>query len=309
MAHGYLYELLRKVGLSDFAARTGEFLLVRPLKIVLIALLAFVGGRVASRALRRTVRSFRARAPMSPTSVRAEQRAQTLGDVLASLVRAVLWSIALLIILDEVGINLAPLLAGAGIAGVAIGFGAQSLVKDVISGLFILLEDQYGVGDVVTVEGATGTVEDLTLRVTRVRSVDGTVWYVPNGEIRKVGNSSMEWSRAIIDVLVPYDADLDLVRRVIREEGEAFALDPEWTSQVLEPPELWGVQSMEANHLIVRLVVKTAPRQQFAVARELRGRITDRLRKEKVRGPGATTVLVSAGALDQGAPPPPPDES
>jgi small conductance mechanosensitive channel len=303
MAHGYLYDLLRKLGLSDFGARTGEFLLVRPLKILLVALLAVLGGRLAARFLRRTVRTLRARAPRSSTSVRAEQRAQTLGDVLASLVRAVLWTIALLIILDEVGINLAPLLAGAGIAGIAIGFGAQSLVKDVISGLFILLEDQFGVGDVVTVEGATGTVEDLTLRVTRVRSVDGTVWYVPNGEIRKVGNSSMEWSRALIDVLVPYDTDLDVVRRVLREEGEAFASDPEWADQVLEAPELWGVQAMEANHLIVRLVVKTAPRQQYAVARELRGRITDRLRREKVRGPGAT-VLVTAGALDQGAPPP-----
>ena len=289
---GYLYELLRKVGLSDFGARTGEFLLVRPFKILMVILLAWVGGRIAGRAIRRTVRSFRARAPLSPTSVRAEQRAQTLGDVLSSLVRAVLWTVALLIIIDEVGIDLAPLLAGAGIAGIAIGFGAQSLVKDVISGLFLLLEDQFGVGDVVTVEGATGTVEDLTLRVTRVRSVDGTVWYVPNGEIRKVGNSSMEWSRALVDVLVPYDADLDVVRRIIREEAQAFALDPEWTGQVLEPPELWGVQSMEANHLVLRLVVKTAPRQQYAVARELRGRISDRLRKENVKGPGTSPIVV-----------------
>jgi len=303
--HGYLYDLLRKLGLSDFAAGTGEFLLVRPLKILVIVAVSMLVARFGRRALRRTVRTFRARSPLSPTSVRAEQRAQTLGDVLASLLGAVVWAIAVLIILDEVGINLAPLLAGAGIAGVAIGFGAQSLVKDVISGLFILLEDQYGVGDIVTVEGATGTVEDLTLRVTRVRSVDGTVWFVPNGEIRKVGNSSMEWSRAVIDVLVPYDTDLDLVRRLIREESHSFTLDPAWSTQVLEPPDLWGVQSMEANHLILRLVVKTAPREQYAVARELRGRITDRLRRERVRGPGAT-VLVTSGALDQAAPPPPP---
>ena len=304
--HGYVYDLLRKAGLSDFAATTGEFLLVRPFRIVLIVGLAMLLARIGARALRRSVRAVRARAPRAATSVRAEQRASTLGDVLASLVRAVVWIIALLMILDEVGLNLAPLLAGAGIAGIAIGFGAQSLVKDVLSGLFILLEDQYGVGDVVTLtDGATGTVEDITLRVSRVRATDGTVWFVPNGEIRKVGNSSMEWSRALIDVLVPYDADLDLVRRVIIEESHSFAGDAEWASMVLEPPELWGVQAMEANHLTVRLVVKTAPREQYAVARELRGRISARLRREGVRGPGQT-VLVTAGALDQGSPPPPP---
>ena len=302
--HGYLYDALRKAGLSDFAASTGEFLLVRPLKILLIAAMAMIVGRIGARALRRSVRAVRARAPMSTPSVRAEQRASTLGDVLASLFRAVVWIVALLMILDEVGLNLAPLLAGAGIAGVAIGFGAQSLVKDVISGLFILLEDQYGVGDVVTLtDGATGTVEDITLRVSRLRATDGTVWFVPNGEIRKVGNASMEWSRALIDVLVPYDADLDLVRRLIVEESHAFAADDEWSSMVLEPPELWGVQAMEANHLTVRLVVKTAPREQYAVARELRGRISARLRREGVRGPGQT-VLVTAGALDHGPPSP-----
>jgi small-conductance mechanosensitive channel len=299
-AHGYLYRLLLRLGFSEFAAETGEFVLVRPLKILLIVVVTIVVARLGGRALRKTVRTFRAKAPMTTTSVRAEQRAQTLGDVLASGFRAVVWTIAVMVVLGEVGIDLAPLLAGAGIAGIAIGFGAQSLVKDVISGLFVLLEDQYGVGDVVTVEGATGTIEDLTLRVTRLRSVDGTVWFVPNGEIRKVGNASMEWSRALIDVLVPYDADLDLVRRVIREESEAFALDPVWSARVLEPPELWGVQSMEANHLIIRLVVKTAPREQFGVARELRGRITDRLRREGVRGPGATMVVAPPAVPDAG---------
>ncbi len=299
VATGYLFDLLRELGLSDFAARTADFLLVRPLRVLLIVLLAVLIGRIGARGLRRAIRSVRTRAPLSPTSVRAEQRAQTLGDVVASLLRAVVWTVAALMILDEVGLNLAPLLAGAGIAGVAIGFGAQSLVKDVISGLFILLEDQYGVGDIVTLaEGATGTVEDITVRVTRLRAVDGTVWFVPNGEIRRVGNASMEWSRALVDVLVPYDIDLELVRRLITEEAAAFALDDAWQALVLEPPELWGVQSMDANHLTIRMVVKTAPREQYAVGRELRGRISSRLRREGVRGPGQT-VLVTAGALDQ----------
>lgn len=303
--NGYVYEFLVELGLSDFAARTGQFLLVRPAKILLVVLLAMIVGRIGGRAVRRTVKTFRARAPRTATSIRAEQRASTLADVMASTLRAVVWVIAGLIILDQVGINLAPLLAGAGIAGVAIGFGAQSLVKDVISGLFILLEDQYGVGDVVTLtEGVTGTVEDITVRVTRVRAVDGTVWFVPNGEIRQVGNSSMEWSRAVIDVLVPYDADLDLVRRIINEEAAAFALDPDWEPKVLEPPELWGVQAMEANHLTVRMVVKTSPREQYAVGRELRGRISAQLRRHGVRGPGQA-VTVSAGTVEPAAAPAP----
>ena len=303
---GYLYELLREAGLSDFAARSLEFVLVRPLKIFLIMLAAWILARLGARTVRRAIRSLHSRSPIRRNSLRAEQRASTLSDVLGSVVRVVVWVVAGLLVLDEVGLNLAPLLAGAGIAGIALGFGAQSLVKDVISGLFLLLEDQYGVGDVIDLgTEATGTVEDLTLRVTRLRATDGTVWFVPNGEIRRVGNSSMEWSRALIDVLVPYDVDLDRVRTVIGEEAEALSVDESWAEHVLEPPEVWGVQSMGADGVTIRLVVKTAPREQYAVARELRGRITARLRREGIRGPGQT-VLNSAGALDQEAPPPPP---
>lgn len=305
--HGYMYDALRRLGLSDFGAATGEFLLLRPLKILLIMLVATLVARLGSRAVRRGVRSVRARSPLTSRSARAEQRAGTLADVLASLVRAAVYSVATLNVLDVVGINLAPLLAGAGIAGIAIGFGAQSLVKDVISGLFVLLEDQYGVGDVVDLSGATGTVEDLSLRVTRIRATDGTVWFVPNGEVRKVGNSSMEWSRALIDVLVSYDSDIERVQALIAEEADAFAADPRWADSILDPPEVWGVQSMTADGITIRLVVKTAPRQQYPIARELRGRISARLRREGIRGPGQT-VLVSAGSLDQGTPPPPPPE-
>jgi moderate conductance mechanosensitive channel len=192
MEHGYIYELLRKLGLSDFQAGTGEFLLVRPLKIVAIVVAVVVLSRLGSRAVRRFVLGIHARAPMLAGSARAEQRAGTVGHALGSLVRAVVWVVGGLLVLDQVGLNLAPLIAGAGIAGVAVGFGAQSLVRDYLSGLFILMEDQYGVGDNVNVgANATGTVEDVNLRVTRLRSSDGVVWFVPNGEIRSVGNASM----------------------------------------------------------------------------------------------------------------------
>jgi small-conductance mechanosensitive channel len=280
MTHGYVYDLLRKVGLSDFQASTGEFLLVRPLKIVAILAVALVITRIASRACRRFVVGVHRRSPLLLNSPRAEQRASTVGDVLASFVRGAIWSVALLMVLSQVGLDLAPLLAGAGIAGVAIGFGAQSLVKDFLSGLFILLEDQYGVGDTVILMETTGIVEDVTLRVTRVRSVDGTVWYIPNGELRKVGNASMEWTRAIVDVLVPYDADLAKVQAAIRAAASDLAADPEWADDLLEEPEVWGVHATSPEGRTVRVVAKAAPSRQPAVARELRGRITERFRTE-----------------------------
>jgi moderate conductance mechanosensitive channel len=307
--HGYIYDLLIKLGLSDFGARTGEFLLVRPLKILLILVVAIVVGRIAGRAIRRFLRAARLRNPLRSESARAEQRITTIGDVLVGLVRALIGTVAVFLVLDQLGLNLAPLIAGAGIAGIAIGFGAQSMVKDFLAGLFILVEDQYGVGDVVNVGEATGTIEDITLRVTRLRAVDGTVWFVPNGEIKSVGNTSMEWSRALIDVIVPYDVDVAKASAAIGEEASALAADPDWRDQVLEEPEVWGVQEMGKDGLTIRMVMKTAPRQQYAIARELRGRISARLRREGIKAPGQT-VLVTSGALDQGAPPipPPPDE-
>jgi small conductance mechanosensitive channel len=305
--HGYIYDLLIKLGLTDFGARTGEFLLVRPLTILLILVAALVLARIAARGIRRFLRSVKSRSPLRAASLRADQRTETLGDVLASGVRMLILAIAVLMILGQLGLNLAPLLAGAGIAGIAIGFGAQSLVKDFLSGFFIIVEDQFGVGDTVDLEGTKGTVEELTMRVTRIRSVDGTVWFVPNGELRKVGNTSMEWSRALLDVLIAYDNDVNRVSELIKDEAMRFAADPAWDEYVLDPPEVWGVQTMGADGVSIRLVVKTAPRQQDNVARELRGRISARLRREGVRGPGQT-VLVSAGALDQGPPTPLPDD-
>ncbi|HUQ39675.1 MAG TPA: mechanosensitive ion channel family protein [Acidimicrobiales bacterium] len=307
MEHGYLYDLLREMGLSQFAARSGEFLLVRPLKIVMVFAVAAVAARIGGRLARRFTRSVHRRSPLRPLSARAEQRAATVGDVLASVVAGAVWVLAVFIVLDQLGLNLAPLIAGAGIAGVALGFGAQSLVRDYISGLFLLSEDQYGVGDIITLGDATGTVEDVTLRVTRLRAVDGTVWFVPNGEIRKVGNASMEWSRALIDVQVHGEADVAAASAAIAEEAQAMAGDPAWSDRILDPPEVWGVQAMDKDGLTIRLVVRTAPREQYPIARELRTRISTRLRRDGIKGPGQT-VVVTAGALDQGAPPPAPPE-
>ena len=281
MEHGYLYELLRKLGLNDFWASTGEFVLVRPLKIVAIVVAVTVLSRIGGRAIRRFVRDLHARASLIANPARADQRSRTVGDALAGLLHAVLWVMAVLLVLDQLGVSLAPLLAGAGIAGVAVGFGAQALVRDFLSGLFILIEDQYGVGDVVEIGGHSGTVEDLNLRVTRIRGVDGTVWFVPNGELRVVGNTSMEWSRAVVDVPVPPDSDVARAGELIAEEARAMAAEEAWADSILEPPEVWGVQAMATDSTVIRAVVKTAPRQQHVVARELRGRVSRRLRQEK----------------------------
>jgi small conductance mechanosensitive channel len=306
--HGYLYELLHAIGFNRSQASSGESLFGPPLKIVLLVVGGMVVTRIGMRAARRFVRAIHTRSPLRTGSTRAQQRAATLGDVLAGLVRAVGWTVVLLLVLGELGLNVAPLIAGAGIAGIALGFGAQSLVKDFLSGFFILVEDQYGVGDVINLGDATGTVEDVTLRVTRLRATDGTVWFVPNGEIKQVGNTSMEWSRALIDVLVPYESDVRAITGYLNEVAAEFAADQRWSEAVLEPPEVWGVQAMGSEGITLRVVVKTAPRKQYDVARELRGRITERLRQEGVRGPGQT-VLVTAGSLDAGTPPPPPPEA
>lgn len=304
-AHGYLQELVVRLGGTDFQARTVDFLVLGPLRIAGIALGALVLARLGGAAVRRTVTTLRLRAPLRIATARSQQRARTIADALAGLWRVAVWVIAALLVLGVLGIDLGPLLAGAGIAGLAIAFGAQALIRDYLSGMFILVEDQYGVGDVVTIGTASGTVEDLNLRVTRLRAADGTVWFVPNGDIRVVGNQSMEWSRAVVDVAVAYDNDLQSVLAALREEAAGLAVDPSWSNVVLEPPEVQGVQAMGNEGVTIRIVAKTAPREQWAVARELRTRITDRMRRDEVRGPGRV-VVVSSGTLDAGTPPPPP---
>jgi small-conductance mechanosensitive channel len=202
--------------------------------------------------------------------VRAEQRIDALSSVLRSVLSFVIWLTALLMCLGEVGIDLGPLIAGAGVLGVAIGFGSQSLVRDFLSGAFILVEDQFGVGDIVDVGEASGTVEAVSLRTTRLRAIDGTVWHVPNGEIRRVGNMSQHWSRALLDIEVAYDTVVEHARAVIKRVADAV-----WDGDdgVLEEPEPWGVEQLGANGVMLRLVVKTTPSQQWRVSRELRERI------------------------------------
>lgn len=252
------------------------------LKVVLIMALALLFARLGGRLAARSIRSIGARSPLRVASPRSEQRAETLAGVAVGLIRVFVWTVAGLLILGELGLNLGPFLAGASIVGVALGFGTQSLVKDFVSGFFILVEDQYGVGDVVTITEQTGTVEEVNLRVTRLRAADGTVWFVPNGEIRKVGNAAKEWTRAVVDVLVSNKADLDAAMAAIAEEVAAMGEDPAWGAAVLEAPEVLGVETMAAEGVTVRVSTKTAPAQRTPFAREMRSRITRRLQRDGV---------------------------
>jgi small conductance mechanosensitive channel len=275
----YFYELLTKLGLTD----DGATLLENPVKIVIVIVIAIVAARLGARLAKRIVNSIGTQSALYIASPRAEQRMRTIGGVMASLVRIVVWAVAVMYVFDLLGFNLGPLIAGASIVGVALGFGAQSIVRDFLSGFFILVEDQYGVGDVVTVaDKVSGTIEEVNLRVTRLRSVDGTVWFVPNGEIRTVGNAAREWARAIVDVVLPYSADTTAALAAIEDEAQAFSNDPGWSDALLEPPEVWGVEAIDAAGLTVRVVVKTEAARRAAVARVLRGRIGERLRRDGI---------------------------
>ena len=216
---------------------------------------------------------------------RRVQRAKTMGSLLKSIVGGVLVAVFGTMILAEVGVNIAPIIASAGIVGVALGFGAQSLVKDFLSGIFMIFEDQYGVGDVVDVGPASGTIEAVSLRVTRLRDQQGTVWYVPNGEILRVGNMSQNWARAVVDVNVGYGEDLSRVTRILKEVAHDIWADEDYKGIVIEEPEVTGVETMTPEAISLRVLIKTAPMQQWSIARELRLRIKARFDQEGIRMP------------------------
>ena len=246
-------------------------LIAQPAKVLLIVVLAFVATRVLRRAVHRAVHSVGAAA--ATTTPRAVRRADTIGDLLRSIGSFGIWSIAGLTILGELGVDLGPLIAGAGIVGVALGFGAQNLVRDFISGIFMLMEDQYGVGDVIDAGPASGVVEAVTLRTTRLRDVQGDVWHIPNGNIERVANKSQQWSRALLDIQVSYLSDSERAAVVIKDVADGMWRDPDWSEEILSEPELWGVENLGPDGVVIRLVVQTRPLSQWNVARELRARI------------------------------------
>ena len=272
-----------------------------PGAIVIIVVIGLVFRWLVRRAIDRLVR--RASAGVVPGAIagtkagavladlrpgageRRKQRAETMGSVLKSVASGLIIAIVIVMVLDQVGVNIAPIIASAGIVGVALGFGAQNLVKDFLSGIFMILEDQYGVGDSVDLGEAIGTVEAVGLRVTRLRDVDGTVWYVRNGEILRVGNQSQNWARTVLDITVAYESDLDQVQQLLQEEATAMYEDEQYHDIIIEAPEVWGVERFDKDGAVVRVVLKTAPLQQWPVARALRQRIKARFDAAGIRIP------------------------
>ena len=255
-------------------------------------------GRVSLRRRRPAAQASQAAYDLA-TQTRRVQRAKTMGDLLKSVITGVLIAIFGTMILAQVGVNIAPIIASAGIVGIALGFGAQSLVKDFLSGIFMIFEDQYGVGDVVDVGEATGTVEAVSLRVTRLRDLDGTVWYVPNGEILRVGNKSQNWARAVVDVGVGYDEDIARAKRVLAEVAHDLWEDDDYRSVIIEEPEVTGVEALTADAITLRVLVKTAPMEQWAIARELRQRIKARFDHEGIEMPYSQRMVWHRGGRTQ----------
>ncbi|MFC7489294.1 MULTISPECIES: mechanosensitive ion channel family protein [unclassified Knoellia] len=286
------------------ADRIQEWLLTDGLRILLTVVLAVLVRWLLHRLITRVVRTMTAKASERDSEgrdrsltgrlfaeasitarARHQQRTATLGSLLRSIVTFVVGLVAVLTVMALVGIPLGPLLASAGVGGVALGFGAQSLVKDFLSGIFMILEDQYGVGDVIDTGEAIGTVEEVSLRVTRLRDADGVTWYIRNGEIIRIGNLSQHRATAIIDVPVAYDEDVAHVTTVIREAAAAMAGEEAWDGRLLDTPKVAGIESIVGQTMTIRVLAEASPGDKIDIQRELRQRIKSALDVAGVKAP------------------------
>jgi small-conductance mechanosensitive channel len=242
------------------------------LRVALVLVLAFLLRAAAQRLITRV--TARAAASQHVTEHgRRSQRGIAIASLLGNAASVAIFTIAGLIILGDIGLDLAPILASAGVLGIALGFGAQNLVQDWLAGIFILLEDQYGVGDVVDLFSVTGTVEAVSLRITRVRDVNGVVWHIRNGPIKWAGNETHGWARAVVDFPVPYGTPVATARRTLERAAVAMAAEPRWRASIIERPEVWGVETVSPDTVIMRVTARTAPLARAEVARELRERL------------------------------------
>jgi moderate conductance mechanosensitive channel len=297
----------------DWLAENAQALIAKPAKILLIVVLATVIRLLAHRAIRRLtdgtatgavptilrprrVRGTAAGDVGDQIAARRTQRTAAIGSVLRSFASIVVLGIAVVLVLGELGINLAPILASAGVVGVALGFGAQNLVKDFIAGIGIILEDQYGVGDVVDLGEASGTVEAVGLRITRLRDVNGVVWYARNGEILRVGNKSQGYAQVVIDMPVAHDTDLEGCRAVMQEVADVMYAEEEWAGVLLAAPESLGVEQITSEGVFMRLQVRSTNTDQWRVGRELRMRLKERFVAEGIRTPLPLLGAVSGAA-------------
>jgi small-conductance mechanosensitive channel len=260
----------------------GEVVLRSAIRVLGIWLLAWLALRVVKLTARRIEQSVDD-GDDSVTTLR-EQRGRTISQLLRSVGRVVIVTIAILLTFN-VFINIAPILAGAGILGLAISFGAQSLVRDIISGFFILLENQFAVGDVIEVAGKNGVVERMTMRVVVLRDLEGTMHVIPNGEMKVISNKTRGWARAVVDIAIPYTEDVDRILAVVRDEAAQFSTDPVWGLQLDGPVDVLGIEELRDNSIVIRTLLKTQPGSQWNVAREFRRRLKNRFDRETIESP------------------------
>jgi small-conductance mechanosensitive channel len=267
------------------------FLIKEVPKVVLILVLAFIAIRIVRFSLRRLTKYIEE----ERDSIAEQRKAKTLVSIISSIAGVAIYIIAVVMILNELGINIAPILAGVGIIGLAIGFGAQTLVKDVISGFFILLENQFLVGEFVCIGDKSGTVEAISLRATRLRDFEGMVHYIPNGEIKLVSNYSREWARAIIDVDIPRDENHRRVMGELSVTGAALKASDEFGPMLLEEPQIVGLENLGDAMVRIRAMVRTKAANKFDVLREFRTRIKETLDTLGVENPKVETAVWMMG--------------
>lgn len=276
--------------IKTFAQSVLPWLTSHGLKILVILLFSFVAYAILKRVIARGVRISIIKD--SSSSVMAQKkREDTLSRIFGGVLKIVIIAIALMMVLQELGIEIAPILAGAGIVGVAIGFGGQYLIRDVISGFFIILENQYRIGDVVDFDGTGGLVEDISLRMTTIRDLDGTVHHIPHGEIKRVSNLSKFFSRVNINVGVSYNSNLEHVIAVINRVGQEMALDPIWKDAIIKPPQFLRVDEFADSSINIKILGDTQPIRQWEVAGELRRRLKIEFDKEGIEIPFPQRVV------------------
>jgi moderate conductance mechanosensitive channel len=275
-----LNDILERIG--QLLRIDGQVALRGAIRVLGIWLLAWAALRVVKVAAWRIERAADD-GDDSLTTLR-EKRGRTISQLLRSVGRMVIITLAVLLTFN-VFINIAPILAGAGILGLAISFGAQSLVRDIISGFFILLEDQFAVGDVIEAAGKSGVVERMTLRVAVLRDLDGTMHIIPNGELKVVSNKTRGWARAVVDIAVPYTEDVDRILSIVRDEAAQFSTDKTWGLQLDGPVEVLGIEELRDNSVVIRSLLKTQPGSQWNVAREFRRRLINRFAREAIETP------------------------
>lgn len=312
--NGFFTGISLFLGSDNFFAKLINVAIIIALAFIIRWALHFVIQRVVRQIVsgvkkNQNIEDTQAIAAASPlAAVRLVQRTRTLGSVLTNIVNVTIFVITLLLIIHTVSSEILgsfALLTAA--VGAGLGFGAQNIVKDALNGLFMVMEDQLGVGDVVDVGPTTGVVESVGIRITQIRDVNGTLWFVRNGEILRVGNMSQGWARVIIDLAIPYDSDVEAVESLMLKTATEMAASPKWRSRVLEKPEVWGLESISAEALVIRIVVKTRTVAKDDVSRELRIRLKKALDAENIKLPALNTVVLSgfdSAASVKGARPP-----